>query len=88
MNLHIDIKSVLVGGLLVLVVLCVLGAVPWLSSDTHGRFQLDTNDGHAFILDSATGQVWSVWTPEGYSIRPAEADPNTFYAPKIDLVVG
>ena len=59
MHRSIDMKSVLIGGLLVVLILCVAGAVPFLHPEWHGRFQIETNDYYAFILDSATGQVWS-----------------------------
>ena len=55
----IDTKSVLIGGLLVALILCVVGAVPFAQPEEYGRFHIETNDSHAFILDSATGQVWS-----------------------------
>ena len=59
MKPSIDVKSALVGGLLVALILCLAGAVPFAERDEFGRFQIETNDSHAFILDSATGQVWS-----------------------------
>ena len=34
-------------------------AVSFVQPEEYGRFQIETNDSHAFILDSATGQVWS-----------------------------
>ena len=59
MHHTIDMKSVLIGGLLVALILCVVGAVSFAQPEEYGRFQIETNDSHAFILDSATGQVWS-----------------------------
>lgn len=59
MHRSIDMKSALIGGLVVAVVLCVIGAVPWANHQEFDRFKIETNDSHAFILDSATGQVWS-----------------------------
>ena len=59
MHRTIDMKSVLIGGLLVALILCVVGAVSFAQPEEYGRFQIETNDSHAFILDSATGQVWS-----------------------------
>jgi len=78
----IDLKSVLIGGLAVAMILCLVGAVRYVRSEEYGRFEIEVNDGHAFVLDSATGQVWSepLIDPEG-GIRPIEPDPN-FYAPK------
>ena len=55
----IDMKSALIGGLLVALILCIVGAAPFVNREDHDRFKIETNDSHAFILDSATGQVWS-----------------------------
>jgi hypothetical protein len=78
----IDMKSVLIGGLVVALILFLAGAVFYVPSDDFGRFQIEVNDGHAFVLDSATGQVWAeaLIDPEG-GIRYIESDPN-FYVPK------
>jgi hypothetical protein len=84
MNRHIDLKSVLLGGMLVLLVLCLAGAVPVVSETAGGRFQLGTNDSYAFVLDSATGQVWSL-SASSSRYGPAGSDPNDFHAPKIGL---
>ena len=78
----IDMKSALIGGFLVALILCLVGAVLYVSPEQYGRFKIDVNDGYAFILDSATGQAWSemLSDPEGQIyVAP---DPN-FYAPKI-----
>ena len=78
----IDIKSALIGGFVVALILCLVGAVHYVTPEEYGRFKIEVNDGHAFVLDSATGQVWleTLIDPEG-GIRPIEPDPN-FYAPK------
>jgi hypothetical protein len=55
----IDTKSLVVGGLLVLTVVCLIGGAPYVEPEYHSRFQIATNQSHAFVLDSATGQVWS-----------------------------
>ncbi len=55
----IDAKSLIVGGLLVLTVVCLIGGAPYVAPEYHSRFQIATNQSHAFVLDSATGQVWS-----------------------------
>lgn len=74
----IDLKSVLIGGLLVLSVICVLGAAPQLlSPDADGRFTIalsDTPNGEVYVLDTVTGQVW----PKYFDGRT-----NAFYAPKL-----
>jgi len=77
----IDMKSVLIGGLLVAIILCLIGAVPFVSPEEYGRFQIETNDSHAFVLDSATGQVWSSGFYVGGSAIRVENDPD-FHAPK------
>ena len=78
----IDLKSVLLGGLLVGMILCLIGAVPYVLPEEYGRFQIETNDSHAFVLDSATGQVWSSAFHVSDSVNHIEHDPN-FHAPKI-----
>ena len=51
--------------------------------EQYGRFQIETNDSHAFILDSATGQVWSSSFYVTESVIRVENAPN-FHAPKTD----
>jgi len=76
----IDFKSALIGGFVVALILFLVGAVNYVPPDDFGRFEIETNDGHAFILDSATGQAWSemLSDPGHFYVAP---DPN-FYAPK------
>ena len=78
----IDLKSVLIGGLLVGMILCLISAVPFVAPEEYGRFQIETNNSHAFVLDSATGQVWSSGFHVPDSVIHIEHDPN-FHAPKI-----
>ncbi len=81
MHRSIDMKSVLIGGLLVALILCLVGAVPFVNREYYDRFKIETNDSHAFILDSATGQVWSsMFVPPGSGIGIGH-DPN-FHAIK------
>jgi len=83
MHHSIDIKSVLIGILSTALVLCAIGAVPIVFQEDHGRFQIATNDGYAFVLDSATGQVWSsafVSPASGIIVAP---DPS-FHVIKTD----
>ena len=77
----IDMKSALIGGFVVALILCLVGAVHYVPSEDFERFEIEVNDGHAFVLDSATGQVWSemLTDPQGHFI--IAPDPN-FYAPK------
>ncbi len=77
----IDVKSAIIGGLLVAMILCLVGAVPFVLEE-YGRFQIETNDSHAFILDSATGQVWSSMFLNPQVGIYTSPDPN-FLAPKI-----
>lgn len=78
----IDMKSALICGFVVALILCLVGAVHYVPPEEYGRFKIEVNDSHAFVLDSATGQVWleTLIDPEG-GIRPIEPDPN-FYTPK------
>lgn len=77
----IDVKSAIVGGLMVALVICSIGAVRHVSKSQYGRFEMTTNSGHAFILDTATGQVWSQSFPEGV-ICTAPHTLLEFYDPK------
>jgi hypothetical protein len=77
----IDMKSALIGGLVVALILCLFGAVAFVPPEEYGRFQIAVNDGYAFLLDSATGQVWSQMLIDPLGRFYAEPDPN-FYAPK------
>jgi hypothetical protein len=72
----IDLKSALIGGFVVAMILFLAGAVPYLPSEEYGRFKIEMNDHYAFILDSATGQVWAAQT-----IGIGAPDSN-FHAPK------
>lgn len=58
-----DLRSLLIGGLLALLVVCVLGATPRLrpSPGPVGRYTLiasPVSDQHAYVIDTITGQVW------------------------------
>ena len=77
----IDLKSLLIGGLLVLVVLSCLGAMPWLPQERFGRFAVGTTNEGAFIVDTATGQAWAYLMNAG-SQYPYKVD---FFAPKLDF---
>ena len=77
----IDFKSALIGGFVVAMVVILAGAVDNVPSVRYGRFEIETNDGYAFILDSATGQTWSEMFPVFESGVVVVPDPN-FHAPK------
>ncbi len=84
MHRSIDIKSILIGGLLTALVLLLTGIVPYAPPEEYGRFQMATNDNYAFILDSATGQVWSGIFPDpGYGIASG-SDDQVFHNPKTE----
>jgi hypothetical protein len=75
----VDLKSLLIGGLLVLLVVTCFAGAPWLDKETFNRFKIVTVDQGAFLLDTATGQAWAHITPENaVSISP------DFFEPKID----
>jgi hypothetical protein len=62
--------------------MCLIGAVDFAPSEYHGRFKITTNQYHAFVIDSATGQVWSQY----FSDEPSTligAQPDEFHTPKL-----
>ena len=75
----VDLKSVVIGGLLVLLVVISLGGAPWTERETCARFQMHTVDNGTFILDTVTGQAWVY-------IAPPDVISNTprFFEPKGD----
>jgi hypothetical protein len=59
MNLCIDLKSLLIGIVLVLCVLLAMGASSPAIPHHAGRYQLAALEGNvAYVLDSHTGRVW------------------------------
>jgi len=85
MHRSIDMKSVLIGGLLVALALCIAGAVPFVGQEMHGRFQIVTDDPRAFILDSATGQAWGLYgllshyDPKFFAVKVPQTDVDLEY---------
>jgi len=78
----IDVKSAIIGGLMVALVVCSIGAVRYVSESRHGRFKMIPTSGYTFVLDTVTGQVWSLQNlPEGI-IRDAPHTLLEFYDPK------
>ena len=62
-----DLKSSLVIGVCIIVASAVLGLTLSLRPADPlppGRFQITGSPGHAFVLDTATGQVWENFEPE------------------------
>ncbi len=76
-----DLKSLLIGGLTALLVMCAMGGWPEgggaviYNSDLFGRFTIVTRENCAYVLDTATGQVW-----DQISSSPRKEE---FFAPKI-----
>ncbi len=78
----VNAKSFLLGGLVVVLVLCLLGAEPFPGPGPRGRYRIETGTGHAFVLDTITGQVWSTRTGSSTS-GIGTIDPNSpFSLPK------
>jgi len=87
-----DLKSLLIGGLTALLVMCAMGGWPEggggpvLNSDLYGRFTItvtsETYGGaHAYVLDTATGQVWEdsgATREEFFTPKILLAEPNDF----------
>jgi len=82
MSKSVDVKSLLIGGLLVLLVLACLGALPWLPQECFGRFAVGATNHAALILDTATGQAWAFTMPSGSGMGiPSNEE---FFSPKLD----
>lgn len=83
----IDIKSALIGGLAVALVISSIGAVRYASGDRYDRFKMVPASGYTFLLDRLTGQVWALQNlPEGV-IDSTPHPVEEFYAPKVCDVV-
>ena len=75
MNLKLDLKSIVAGLVLGVVVMCAVGAgTP--KTDT-GRYRLAGSTPYFLLVDSVTGQVWAGNFQSG--LKPTDAD---FFAPK------
>jgi hypothetical protein len=81
MSHSIDIKSCLIGGLLVLVIVLCIGAAVYVPSEQFGRFKIEASQEYALVLDSATGQVWT-WTVF-YASNVDNKDISSFLGPKL-----
>ena len=75
MKAKIDIKSALIG--LLLGVLATV-AVAASSSGPVGRYQFAGTGNYGIILDTATGQAWTMF----FSSSGGRTDRETFYQPK------
>lgn len=77
MKTKIDTKSALIG--LGVGVFLMLGVAAASSPGSAGRYQIAGTGNHGMVLDTATGQVWSMFL----SSTSGKADGD-FYKPKID----
>ena len=73
----VDVKSILIGGLLVVLVLCLLGPATYPKTGYLGQYQIETNQDFAFVLDTSTGQVWST---KANDIAGSFIDPNSSFS--------
>ena len=76
MNTKIDIKSALIG--LLLGVLATAGIAAASSSAQAGRYQIAGTGSYGLVLDTATGQVWTMF----FSSSGGRTDGDAFYQPK------
>lgn len=86
----IDIKSALIGGLVVALTISSIGAVGYVTQDGCARFKLvaGSGAGYTFLLDNVTGQVWTIPDVPPDVIVTNPHDLEEFYAPKVvDLMV-
>jgi hypothetical protein len=81
----LNAKSMIVGVLLALLVVCVMGALPTGENDSWGRFAVHSHLKHIIILDTATGQIWMQYLTENGVLGP-EGSPEMagqFFGPKV-----
>jgi hypothetical protein len=79
----IDFKSAIIGGLVVALVICAVGAVHNAPCDEYDRFELVTTTNFALLLDRATGQVWALQIGFADNVIVTPLHPvEDFYAPK------
>ncbi len=79
-----NLKSLLIGGITAVLVMCAMGDRPTtptsvISPEMHGRFTITVVSGahgtvHPYVLDTATGEVWA-------PVRPGIG--GEFYRPKL-----
>ena len=73
----IDGKSLLIGGLLVLVAVCAMGGASIMDGQYNGRFSLvaqDTDYGGVYVINTVTGQVWVRDYQGGRTFHPLELE--------------
>ena len=74
MKMRFDVRSMVVGGVLVGVVCLLAGAVGSDSEPAVGRFAIDCTNTRCYLVDTMTGQVWA-------------SHDSGFKSPKIKTVV-
>lgn len=76
MKKSIDVKSLVIGILITVIIFLVLGAAQSTPNGSIGRFQLVSSvmSDEAFVVDTVSGQVWS----------DRESNQSKFYQPKSD----
>ena len=84
MTFGLDVKSVVVGLVVGAVVVFSLGAGVNLEPQVK-RYAIAGNEGHAFVLDTVTGQVWEKFTPAN-SANPVNSTIETFAGAKLQGV--
>jgi len=85
MSRSFDVKSGLIGGLLALLILTALGGAPWTDRDLPGRFAVMNHPERDFVLDTHTGQVWSIHSCDGQPTLAEETNNGRplFYNPMV-----
>jgi len=56
--MKIDIKSLIIGVLFTAVVFLALGAKQPTASHSCCRYQVESSEHYAYVIDTTTGQVW------------------------------
>jgi hypothetical protein len=79
--LAVDVKNSLIIGVCLIIAAAVLGFAvsprPGGQEPPRGRFQVAGSPGHAFVLDTATGQVWEKFEGEsGGETTTGFSDPK------------
>lgn len=82
MNKQTSTKNIVIGFALGVIVTASLGAA-LKHSDKIGRFQLEKGDGlQAYVIDTATGQIWSNFRHEKGRLGSTEKSREEFFLPK------
>ena len=57
--MKVDIKSLIIGVLFTAVVFLALGAKQPAASHSCCRYQVESSEHYAYVIDTSTGQVWA-----------------------------